>query len=131
MTILFVIAIAVLLGVVLLLIREIRRSPGPMKWGKRPVWPKRIRISLVVLLLLAMSVGIWSVFIEPNRLVIHAETIKIDGWPKELNGLHIAVISDIHTGGPFIGEQKLNDIVARTNDRHRHQHLAGSLSRAA
>jgi len=111
----FIIAALIFLGLVLLLNREVRRSPGPMKWGKRPVWPKRIRISLVVLLLLAMSVGIWSVFIEPNRLVIHSETIRIDGWPQELNGLHIAVLADIHTGGPFIDEMKLSDIVEKTN----------------
>src|SRR6185295_5893229 len=118
MTLAFLITAAVFLGMILLLIREIRRSPGPMRWGKRPVWPKLIRISLVVLLLLTMSVSIWSVFIEPNRLVIHPETIKFDGWPKELNDLHIAVVSDIHTGGPFIDEKKLNDIVEKTNALH-------------
>ena len=118
MTLAFLIAGAVFCGVVLLLLREIRRSPGPMKWGKRPVWEKRLRIAFVLLLLTAVCVGIWSVFIEPNRLVIHAETIKIDAWPKELNGLNIAVISDIHAGGPFIDEKKLNDIVEKTNALH-------------
>jgi len=118
MTLAFLIAGAVFCALVLLLIREIRRSSGPMKWGKRPVWAKRLRIALVLLLLAAVCLGIWSVFIEPNRLVIHAETIKIDSWPKELNGLHIAVVSDIHTGGPFIDEKKLNEIVEKTNALH-------------
>ena len=118
MTLAFIVAAAVFCGVVLLLIRELRRSPGPMKWGKRPVWQKRLRIAFVLLLLIAVCVAIWSTCIEPNRLVIHAETIKIDDWPKELNGLHIAVISDIHTGGPFIDEKKLNDIVEKTNALH-------------
>ncbi|HEV2826019.1 MAG TPA: metallophosphoesterase [Pyrinomonadaceae bacterium] len=115
MTLAFLVAAAVLCGVVLLLIREIRRSPGPLKWGKRPAWKKRLRIALVLLLLMVVCVGIWSGLIEPNRLVIHAETIQIDEWPKELNGLHIAVISDVHTGGPFIDQEKLNDIVEKTN----------------
>ena len=118
MTLAFLIAAAVFCGVVFFLIREIRRSPGAMKWGKRPVWQKRLRITFVVLLLIAVCLGIWSVLIEPNRLVIHQETINIDSWPKELNGLHIAVISDIHTGGPFIDEKKLNDIVEKTNALH-------------
>jgi len=118
MTLAFIIAAVVFCGVVLLLIREIRRSPGPMKWGKRPVGNKRLRIGGVLVLLLAVFLAIWSVLIEPNRLVLHQEMIKIDGWPKELNGLRIAVISDIHTGGPFIDENKLHDIVAKTNALH-------------
>jgi predicted MPP superfamily phosphohydrolase len=111
----FIIAGLIFLGLVFLLIREIRRSTAQMKRGKRPIWPKRIRISLVVLLLLAASVGIWSVLIEPNRLVVHQQTIDINTWPKELSGLRIAVISDIHAGGPFIDEKKLEQVVAATN----------------
>jgi len=118
MTLAFLIAAVVFCGVVLLLVRELRRSPGPMTWGKHPVWNKRLRIALVLLLLAAVCLGIWSVLIEPNRLVIHQETIKIEAWPKELDGLHIAVISDIHTGGPFIDEKKLNEIVEKTNALH-------------
>jgi predicted MPP superfamily phosphohydrolase len=72
----------------------------------------------VLLLMMAVCLGIWSVLIEPNRLVVHQETIKIEAWPKELNGLHIAVIADIHTGGPFIDEKKLNEIVEKTNALH-------------
>src|SRR5258706_6751682 len=118
MIIAFIVAAVVFCGAFLLLIRELRRCPGPMKWGKGPVWKKRLRIAFVLLLLAGVCLGIWSVFIEPNRLVIHAETIKIDDWPKELNGLHIAVISDFHTGGPFIDEKKLKEIVDKTNALH-------------
>lgn len=118
MTLVFLIAALVSCGVVFLLVRELRRSPGPMKWGKRPVWTKRLRIIFVLLLLMAVCLGIWSVLIEPNRLVVHQETIRIGGWPKELNGLHIALISDVHTGGPFIDEKKLNEIVEKTNALH-------------
>lgn len=118
MTLVFLLAALVSCGVVFLLVRELRRSPGPMKWGKRPVWTKRLRIIFVLLLLMAVCLGIWSVLIEPNRLVVHQETIRIGGWPKELNGLHIALISDVHTGGPFIDEKKLNEIVEKTNALH-------------
>ena len=118
MTLAFLLAAAVFCGVVFLLIGELRRSPGPIKWGKHPVWRKRLRITFVLLLMMAVCLGIWSVLIEPNRLVVHQETIKIEAWPKELNGLHIAVIADIHTGGPFIDEKKLNEIVEKTNALH-------------
>ena len=76
---------------------------------------KIIRGTALSLLLLLLGVGVWSFFIEPNRLVIHQETIQIDNWPKDLSGLRIAVISDIHTGAAFIDDKKLRKIVARTN----------------
>src|SRR6266850_2002430 len=81
-----------------------------------PRWPRKIiRSTALFLLLLLLGVGVWSFFIEPNRLVIHQEAIQIDNWPKELSGLRVAVIADIHTGAPFINDNKLREIVARTN----------------
>ncbi len=70
-------------------------------------------LSLLVLVCL-----IWGVFIEPNRLVVHQETIQINNWPKELSGLRVALIADIHTGGPFIDDNKLRKIVELTNQRN-------------
>jgi len=115
MTIPFVVSVAVLLGLILYLIQELRRSPGPRQWGRTPVWPKRIRVTLAIILLLLGSLVFWSILIEPNRLVLHEETIQLENWLPQLNGLRVAVISDIHVGGPFIDDQKLRQIVARTN----------------
>ena len=79
---------------------------------------KTIRIALGVILVLILSCLIWGVFIEPNRLVVRQQTIQIDNWPKELSGLRIAVIGDVHTGGPFINDQKLKRIVELTNQQN-------------
>jgi hypothetical protein len=117
MTIPFVIAVAVLLGLVLFLIHEVKRSPGPMRWGQRPVWKKRIRVALAVLPLIVACLGIWAFLIEPNRLVVRQQTIQIASWPGELSGLRIAVISDIHSGASFIDDKKLREIVALTNQQ--------------
>jgi uncharacterized protein len=79
---------------------------------------KIIRILAFAILLLILSCGVYAVFIEPNRLIVHQETIQIDNWPGELSGLRIAMIGDIHTGGPFINEKKLRQIVELTNQQN-------------
>ncbi len=61
---------------------------------------------------------VWGVFIEPSRLIVHQETIQIDNLPKELSGLRIALIADIHSGGPFIDDNKLRQIVELTNQQN-------------
>ena len=115
MTIPFLIAVAVFLGLLSFLFHEVRRSPGEREWGRIPRWKKRLRVAVAVVTLLLFGLVFWGFLIEPNRLIIHPETIHIDNWPTELSGLRIAVISDIHTGAPFINDQKLQDIVSRTN----------------
>ena len=81
---------------------------------------RRVTISRVLVLMIALGIplllAVWSFFIEPNRLVIHKETIKLEKSAAHLNGLSIAVLSDIHAGGPFIDEDKLREIVRRTNE---------------
>jgi len=110
MSVSFVIAVAVLLGLLLFLFQQVRR---PVRRGS--LWPKRIRVVLTAVLLIMAGLVFWGFFIEPNRLVVRHETVQIDQWPRELNDLRIAVLSDIHAGGAFIDERKLRTIVERTN----------------
>jgi predicted MPP superfamily phosphohydrolase len=84
----------------------------------RQPWTKKLRIALGIVVLLIVAGLIWGVFIEPSRLVVHRETIQIDNWPKELSGLRIALIADIHSGGPFIDDNKLRKIVELTNQQN-------------
>jgi len=114
----FVIGVAVLLGLLFLLIREVRRPPDPSAWDSSPVWARHLRILRSAVLLLIAFVVFWGFFIEPNRLVVNEQTISIDNWPRELDGLKIAVISDIHDGGSFIDDKKLRQIVDKTNQLH-------------
>jgi predicted MPP superfamily phosphohydrolase len=115
MTVTFVVAISIILGLVFFLIREVRRPPGPMQWGRTPRWGKRLRVTLDAFILALGLVFFWAFLIEPNRLVVREQTIQLDDWPRELNGLRIAVLSDIHAGGWFIDDKKLRTIVQRTN----------------
>jgi predicted MPP superfamily phosphohydrolase len=76
---------------------------------------KRIKFTAAAILLIVLGLGVWAFLIEPNRLVVHQETLLLPHWPAPLNGLRVAAIGDIHAGSPFINEQKMREIVARTN----------------
>jgi uncharacterized protein len=115
MTIGFVVTVAVFLGLLFFLFREVRRPVRDSKWDHAPRRQKRLRIALIGILLFGLGVAIWAFFIEPNRLVTRSQTIELEQWPSELSDLKIAVLSDIHAGGRFIDERKLRLIVERTN----------------
>jgi len=115
MTVTFIVAIAVLLGLLLFLHNEVRRPPGPAQWGRVPRWPKRLRVAFAAIILFLAGAAFWGFLIEPGRLVVHEQTIQIDNWPPQLDGLRIAVLSDLHVDNRFITEKKLRTIVARTN----------------
>src|SRR5688572_22699068 len=117
MSLAFVIAVAVVLGLLLFLFREMRRSPGPAQWGRVPRWAKRLRVLFAAIVLFGGLIAFWGFFIEPNLLVIREQTIEIENWPQQLDGFRVAVISDIHVGASFITDEKLRTIVERTNER--------------
>ena len=116
MTVAFVVAISILLGLLLFLIGEVRRSPGPKEWGRTPRWAKRLRVSLAAIIVIIGLLVFWGYLIEPGRLVIKHQMIQIANWPSELNGLKVAVLSDIHVDNWFITEKKVRTIVERTNE---------------
>ena len=93
MTVPFILSLAILFGLTLFLFHEVRRS------SRGPRWKKSVRITLVAIPLLVCCFFFWGILVEPNRLVLHQETIAIANWPPELDGLKIAVLSDLHIGG--------------------------------
>src|SRR5438128_11826960 len=103
----FVIGIAVLIGTLLFLYRQVRRFPEAAESGSSPKWRKGTRIALATTPLLVALLVSWSVFIEPARLVTRDKVIKLNDWPVELRGLKIVVLSDIHAGSAFIDDRKL------------------------
>jgi predicted MPP superfamily phosphohydrolase len=70
------------------------------------------KLVLVVVALLTL----WAFVIEPNQLVLREVPIVLPGWPESLDGMRVALISDLHVGAPFVGERKLAEVVATTND---------------
>ena len=114
----FIIAIAAFVGLLLFVAMLLRPLPLGEATARRRRWWKIFRVTVVVILLSIAASALWAFFIEPNRLVVHYETISIDSWPQELNGIRIAMIGDIHSDTRYINEAKLQRIVDLTNEQH-------------
>lgn len=117
-TLAFIIAVALLIGLVSLLVKAIRGLARARVGDRQRLWRARLNVILALLLLAVFMCVSWGALIEPNRLVVNQHAIQIDNWPKELGGLRIALIGDLHTGSPFIDDQKLERIVELTNQQN-------------
>ena len=113
----YVVAIAILIGLLFFLFQAIRRLPGTGETSRHQLWRRRLRVVVGLFLLAVLLCEIWGFLVEPNRLVVNHATIQINNWPNNLNGLRIAVIGDIHAGAPFIDDLKLRLLVERTNQQ--------------
>ncbi len=64
----------------------------------------------------AAALALWGFVIEPQRLVVHEQTIEVPGWPSRLAGLRVVALSDLHVGGPHMSLGRLRRVVTRAND---------------
>jgi predicted MPP superfamily phosphohydrolase len=63
---------------------------------------------------LVAAAGAWALA-EPARLKLRRIDVPLERWPAALDGLRVAVISDLHAGAPHVDERKLERIVAKVN----------------
>lgn len=68
-----------------------------------------------IIVFIAMLGLAYSYFIEPNRLVVTQEEIKIKGLDPAFDGLRIAVISDIHGGSNGASAENIRRVVETAN----------------
>jgi len=62
--------------------------------------------------------AVWGFVVEPNRLVVRQTRLALPRWPASLDGLTLAVVSDIHAGAPWVNDEKIRRLVAEVNDAH-------------
>jgi hypothetical protein len=66
---------------------------------------------------LAAAVGLawWSLWHEPRSVRLRRLTIEPPRWPAALDGLTVAVVSDLHAGAPHVDARRVARLVERLN----------------
>lgn len=82
---------------------------------RRRRWTIRVALALAPV---AGAMGVWTIGVEPDRLVVERASIALPGWPPALDGLTVAAVADIHAGAPHIGVDKIERLVDAVNDLH-------------
>ena len=81
----------------------------------RPERRQFLRFAKTAVFAAPVAITGYGVFIERRNVRVREVDIAIPGLAKDLDGLRIAQITDLHCG-PFLSPADVADIVARTND---------------
>jgi predicted MPP superfamily phosphohydrolase len=71
----------------------------------------------------AAAVGVRAAWVEPRSLVIPEEDLAPPGWPAALDGLRVALVSDVHAGAGHMTPGRLAAIVDRVLEARADVHL--------
>jgi predicted MPP superfamily phosphohydrolase len=70
---------------------------------------------LFLLLSLVVALAVDAFFVEPARLVVNRQELRLPNWPAELSGVRVALLSDLHVGSPHWGISRLHELVLKVN----------------
>ena len=71
---------------------------------------KRRLLGVLILLAVGLLLAGWAFFVEPAGLVTNVQTLTPTGWPTRLDGLKVAVLSDLHVGAPVVDAAKVREV---------------------
>jgi predicted MPP superfamily phosphohydrolase len=63
----------------------------------------------------AAGLAWWSLWHEPRSVRLRRLAISPPRWPRALDGLTVAVVSDLHTGAPHVDARRVERMVERLN----------------
>jgi predicted MPP superfamily phosphohydrolase len=75
----------------------------------------RAGIGRVVGAAAAVAAGAWVAWWEPRRLVVEEVVLRLPRWTDDVDGLRVAVLSDLHGGVPYAGVAAIARWVDRAN----------------
>ena len=77
----------------------------------------RILLPLSASVFAILTLLAYAYFIEPDRLVVNHQELRIKGWNRAFDGLRIVMLSDIHGGSNYIDGEKLRKVVELVNEQ--------------
>src|SRR5919197_1186634 len=63
-----------------------------------PSGMSRLRLAGALLVVAAAGLAAWAGWVEPRRLVLRRRTIRLPGWPAEVDRLRVGELADLHAG---------------------------------
>ncbi len=63
----------------------------------------------------AAGLAAWALWLEPRRIVVRRPTLRLPGWPRDLAGLRVAVVADLHAGAPHVDLRRVERVVGAVN----------------
>jgi len=90
------------------------KAPTTAHHHKNTHWQRKLKLYGRMLVLMLLCYMFWW---EPDSLRVESHNLTLSHWPVQLESLEIAVLSDLHIGAPYMGLDKLQEIVKLTNQQ--------------